>query len=137
MISGQCGDYTEFALSLYTTPPPAPQPTIFDEPYTETNSGTVLVYNSYSLREFAMYTIHATAAVGLGDPSTVSTPVPTATNTNYDGSDVCSSSDKNVRNALSGACVLALNQFEDDTVYTNYVSRYDRMGSILKVLTFG
>jgi hypothetical protein len=84
-----------------------------------------------------VYTIKATATVGLGDASTVSTPVPTATNVNGDGSDICSSSDKNVRNALAGACVAALDKFEDDKVYTNYVSRYERMGSILKVLSMG
>ncbi|KAM0264377.1 hypothetical protein ACHAPA_008303 [Fusarium lateritium] len=137
MISGQCDSYTEFPMSLYTTPPPAPAPTIFNEPYTETDAGTVRVYQSYSLSTFAVYTIKATATVGLGDASTVSTPVPTATNSNGDGSDICSSSDKNVRNALAGACVAALGKFEDDTVYTNYVSRYERMGSILKVLSMG
>ena len=67
----------------------------------------------------------------------MSTPLPTATNWNGDGSSICSSSDKNVRNAVAGACEAALNQFEDDTLYTDYVSRYEHMGSILKALTFG
>ncbi|EWG50089.1 hypothetical protein FVEG_09416 [Fusarium verticillioides 7600] len=137
MISGQCADYTEFPMSLYTTPPPAPEPTIFKEPFTRTDAGTVLVYESYSLSYFAVNTIKVTATVGLGEASTVSTPLPTATNWNGDGSSICSSGDKNVRNAVAGACEAALNKFEDDTVYTDYVSRYERMGSILKVLTFG
>ncbi|KAF5536352.1 hypothetical protein FMEXI_10371 [Fusarium mexicanum] len=137
MISGQCADYTEFPMSLYTTPPPAPEPTVFKEPFTRTDAGTVLVYESYSLSYFAVDTIKATATVGLGEASTVSTPLPTATNWNGDGSSICSSGDKNVRNAVAGACEAALNKFEDDTLYTDYVSRYERMGSILKVLTFG
>ncbi|KAF5598829.1 hypothetical protein FPCIR_2709 [Fusarium pseudocircinatum] len=137
MISGQCADYTEFPMSLYTTPPPAPEPTVFNEPFTRTDAGTVLVYESYSLSYFAVNTIKVTATVGLGEASTVSTPLPTATNWNGDGSSICSSGDKNVRNAVAGACEAALNKFEDDTVYTDYVSRYERMGSILKVLTFG
>ncbi|KAF4435867.1 hypothetical protein FACUT_6859 [Fusarium acutatum] len=137
MISGQCADYTEFPMSLYTTPPPAPEPTVFEEPFTRTDAGTVLVYESYSLSYFAVNTIKVTATVGLGEASTVSTPLPTATNWNGDGSSICSSGDKNVRNAVAGACEAALNKFEDDTVYTDYVSRYERMGSILKVLTFG
>ncbi|KAF5616789.1 uncharacterized protein FTJAE_12938 [Fusarium tjaetaba] len=137
MISGQCADYTEFPMSLYTTPPPAPEPTVFNEPFTRTDAGTVFVYGSYSLSYFAVNTIKVTATVGLGEASTVSTPLPTATNWNGDGSSICSSGDKNVRNAVAGACEAALNKFEDDTVYTDYVSRYERMGSILKVLTFG
>ncbi|KAF5675608.1 hypothetical protein FDENT_9743 [Fusarium denticulatum] len=137
MISGQCADYTEFPMSLYTTPPPAPEPTVFKEPFTRTDAGTVLVYDSYSLSYFAVDTIKVTATVGLGEASTVSTPLPTATNWNGDGSSICSSGDKNVRNAVAGACEAALNKFEDDTLYTDYVSRYERMGSILKVLTFG
>ncbi|SCN92815.1 uncharacterized protein FFB20_09289 [Fusarium fujikuroi] len=137
MISGQCADYTEFPMSLYTTPPPAPEPTVFNEPFTRTDAGTVLVYESYSLSYFAVNTIKVTATVGLGEASTVSTPLPTATNWNGDGSSICSSGDKNVRNAVAGACEAALNKFEDDTLYTDYVSRYERMGSILKVLTFG
>ncbi|KAF5555321.1 hypothetical protein FNAPI_6177 [Fusarium napiforme] len=137
MISGQCADYTEFPMSLYTTPPPAPEPTVFNEPFTRTDAGTVLVYESYSLSYFAVNTIKVTATVGLGEASTVSTPLPTATNWNGDGSSICSSGDKNVGNAVAGACEAALNKFEDDTVYTDYVSRYERTGSILKVLTFG
>ncbi|KAM5362460.1 hypothetical protein ACJA88_014000 [Fusarium oxysporum] len=137
MISGQCADYTEFPMSMYTTPPPAPEPTVFKEPFTRTDAGTVLVYESYSLSYFAVNTIKVTATVGLGEASTVSTPLPTATNWNGDGSSICSSGDKNVRNAVAGACEAALNKFEDDTLYTDYVSRYERMGSILKVLTFG
>ncbi|KAF9766562.1 hypothetical protein IL306_001016 [Fusarium sp. DS 682] len=137
MISGQCADYTEFPMSMYTTPPPAPEPTVFHEPFTRTDAGTVLVYESYSLSYFAVNTIKVTATVGLGEASTVSTPLPTATNWNGDGSSICSSGDKNVRNAVAGACEAALNKFEDDTLYTNYVSRYENMGSILKVLTFG
>jgi hypothetical protein len=137
MISGQCADYTEFPMSMYTTAPPAPEPTVFKEPFTRTDGGTVLVYESYSLSYFAVNTIKVTATVGLGEASTVSTPLPTATNWNGDGSSICSSGDKNVRNAVAGACEAALNKFEDDTLYTNYVSRYERMGSILKVLTFG
>ncbi|KAJ4100702.1 hypothetical protein NW760_010141 [Fusarium oxysporum] len=137
MISGQCADYTEFPMSMYTTAPPAPEPTVFKEPFTRTDAGTVLVYESYSLSYFAVNTIKVTATVGLGEASTVSTPLPTATNWNGDGSSICSSGDKNVRNAVAGACEAALNQFEDDTLYTDYVSRYERMGSILKVLTFG
>ncbi|KAG5796282.1 hypothetical protein H9Q69_004708 [Fusarium xylarioides] len=137
MISGQCADYTEFPMSMYTTPPPAPEPTIFKEPFTRTDAGTVLVYESYSLSYFAVDTIKVTATVGLGEASTVSPPLPTATNWNGDGSSICSSGDKNVRNAVARACEAALNKFEDDTLYTDYVSRYERMGSILKVLTFG
>ncbi|PCD36038.1 hypothetical protein AU210_008590 [Fusarium oxysporum f. sp. radicis-cucumerinum] len=137
MISGQCADYTEFPMSMYTTAPPAPEPTVFKEPFTRTDAGTVLVYESYSLSYFAVNTIKVTATVGLGEASTVSTPLPTATNWNGDGSSICSSGDKNVRNAVAGACEAALNKFEDDTLYTDYVSRYERMGSILKVLTFG
>ncbi|KAF5618385.1 hypothetical protein F52700_12334 [Fusarium sp. NRRL 52700] len=137
MVSGQCADYTEFPMSMYTTAPPAPEPTVFNEPFTRTDAGTVLVYESYSLSYFAVNTIKVTATVGLGEASTVSTPLPTATNWNGDGSSICSSGDKNVRNAVAGACEAALNQFEDDTLYTDYVSRYERMGSILKAFTFG
>lgn len=137
LVSNACDAYTEFPASLYTTPPPAPTPTVFNEPYTMTNAGTVLVWESYSLREWKIMGHPVTNTIGLGEASTVSTPVPTATNTNGDGSDICTSIDKNVRNALSGACNSALDQFEDDTVYDKYTGRYAQMGSILKALTFG
>jgi hypothetical protein len=137
MVSQACDAYTEFPASLYTTPPPAPTPTVYNEPYTETDAGTVLVWESYSLREWKIMGHPVTNTIGLGEPSTVSTPVPTATDTNGDGSDICSSGDKNVRNALASACDKALNQFEDDIVYDKYTGRYEQMGSILKALTFG
>ncbi|KAJ4117596.1 hypothetical protein NW768_010962 [Fusarium equiseti] len=137
MVSYACDIYTEFPMSLYTTPPPAPTPTIFNEPYTQTDAGTVLVWQSYSLREWKIMSQPITNTIGLGAPSTVSTPVPTATDTNGSGSDICSSSDKNVRNALASACDKAISRFEDDKVYDKYTGRYEQMGSILKVLTFG
>ncbi|GKU06275.1 unnamed protein product [Fusarium langsethiae] len=137
LVSNACDAYTEFPASLYTTPPPAPTPTVFNEPYTETDAGTVLVWESYSLREWKIMGHPVTNTIGLGEASTVSTPVPTATDTNGDGSSICTSVDKNVRNALSGACNSALDQFEDDTVYDKFTGRYSQMGSILKTLTFG
>ncbi|KAF4447888.1 hypothetical protein F53441_8638 [Fusarium austroafricanum] len=138
MVSDLCVAYTEFPMSLYTTEAPTvTEPAVIEEPFTETNDGTVLAYKSYQHTYFRVANSDVTATVGLGEASTISTPVPTQTGWNGDGSDICTSSDKNVRNALSSACDKALAEFEDDTIYDAYTSRYKRMGSILKVLTMG
>ncbi|KAJ3520911.1 hypothetical protein NM208_g13522 [Fusarium decemcellulare] len=139
LVSNACDSYTEFPSTVNPAteaPPPTEAP--IEEPYTQTVDGTVLAYSSYKLVYNKVWSdVTVTNTRGLGDPSTVATPVPTQTDVNHDGSDICSSSDKNVRNALGGACQETIDKFEDDTIYGGYTSRYSRMGSILKALTFG
>ncbi|KAK7422042.1 hypothetical protein QQZ08_009691 [Neonectria magnoliae] len=67
---------------------------------------------------------------GAGAPVTLSTPVPTQTDANNKGSSQCHSVDD--------ACQRAYEQFEDDTIYTDYVSRYSRIKlGIIVAATFG
>jgi len=58
------------------------------------------------------------------------TPLPTETDANNKGSRQCHS--------IDDACERAYNQFEDDVVYTDYVSRYARIKSgIIVLASFG
>ncbi|KPM35284.1 hypothetical protein AK830_g11277 [Neonectria ditissima] len=128
MIDDSCTAYTEFPSSINPiTEAPATTEAPINEPYTETVDGTVLVYSSYKLNYGVVYTgIKVTMTEGLGDPATLSTPVPTQTAVDNDGSGQCGTSDSLSKKGLGEACDRAINAFEDDVVYTGYTTRYSR-----------
>ena len=67
-----------------------------------------------------------TQSVGVGETSTVSTPLPSQAAVNNDGGGQCGIGDGLSKKGLREACDRAINKYEDDTVYSDYVSRYSR-----------
>ncbi|KAF7556396.1 hypothetical protein G7Z17_g1453 [Cylindrodendrum hubeiense] len=135
LIDGQCADYTSFPSEIPTVITTAAEAPVTQapvaEPVTLTEDGTVLVYPSRTYEYGEVYTgIKVTITRGVGTPVTVSTPVPTETSANNKGSSQCGS--------IDDACVRAYEQFEDDTIYTEFTSRYSRIKSgFIIVATFG
>lgn len=67
-----------------------------------------------------------TQSVGVGETSTVSTPLPSQAAVDNDGGGQCGIGDGLSKKGLREACDRAINKYEDDTVYSDYVSRYSR-----------
>ncbi|KAG5787654.1 hypothetical protein H9Q69_013279 [Fusarium xylarioides] len=128
LIDNSCEDYTSYPSPVTEAPvteAPVSQ-TPIQSPFTETNDGTVLAYTAYTLDYFMAYTIHVTATRGYGTPSTVSTPVPTQTAVDNDGGGQCGTSDGLSKKGLGEACDRAINEFDADTIYKGYTTRYSR-----------
>ncbi|KAH8659000.1 hypothetical protein BGZ61DRAFT_540341 [Ilyonectria robusta] len=132
LIDGQCTGYTSFPSDITLAPTEAPTtaPHVA-EPYTETTDGTVLAYPDRTVEYGNVYTgIKVTFTYGVGTPTTISTPVPTQTDSNNKGSSQCHS--------IDDACDRAFEQFEDAKVYTQFTSYYSRIKSgIIVAATFG
>ncbi|KAF9776817.1 hypothetical protein IL306_004935 [Fusarium sp. DS 682] len=128
LIDDRCVAYTEFPAEITSAPDTGP---ITDEPIkqpiTTTTDGTVLVWSAYVLDYINIPGItKITQSVGYGEPSTVSTPLPSQTAVDTDGGGQCGTGDGLSKKGLREACDRAINQFEDDTVYADYASRYSR-----------
>jgi hypothetical protein len=119
LISGQCAAYATYpSLSPTTTQGPVTQAPVA-EPVTKTIDGTVLEYTSRVYDYARVYKdVTATYTQGVGDLTTLETPLPIQADANNKGSSQCHS--------IDDACEGAYNQFEGYTFYTNYVSRYSR-----------
>ncbi|KAF7555949.1 hypothetical protein G7Z17_g1787 [Cylindrodendrum hubeiense] len=133
LISGQCASYTSFPSDVTLAPiTTAVATTAAPEPYIETESnGDVLSYPDRTYEYGDVYTgIKVTFTIGVGTPVTISTPVPTQTDSNDSGSSQCHS--------IDDACDRAYAQFEDDKVYTGWTSYYSRVQSgMIMVASFG
>ncbi|KAF4472913.1 hypothetical protein FALBO_192, partial [Fusarium albosuccineum] len=140
LIDGQCAEYTEFPSTINpaTEAPPVTEAPIM-EPVTQTQGGTVLAYSSYSLEYFGVGDgIKVTVTRGLGEAATLSTPVPTQTAVDNDGSGQCGTSDGLSKSGLGDACDRAINEFDDNTIYKDYATRYSRSTKgILMVASMG
>ncbi|OBS20020.1 hypothetical protein FPOA_11741 [Fusarium poae] len=127
LIDNSCADYTSYPSPVVPiTAAPVTQAPI-QTPLTTTKQGTVLVYSAYTFQYFRVNTIHITATVGYGEPSTVSTPLPSQTAVDNDGSGQCGTSDSLSKHGFGDACDRAINSFDADTVYTGFTSRYSQL----------
>lgn len=138
LIDMECEAYTAYPSKVVpVTEAPKPQEPV-QTPFTTTNDGTVLVYSAYTTSTMKGFGTTATATIGYGDPSTVSTPLPTQTAVDNDGSGQCGTSDKLSKDGLGDACDRAINDFDADTIYTGYTTRYSRSKKgILMAASFG
>lgn len=138
LIDSQCEAYTEYPSKVIPiTEAPQPEGPI-QTPFTTTDAGTVLVYSAYTTSIWKGFGVTATATGGYGDPSTVSTPLPTQTAVDNNGGGQCGTSDKLSKDGLGEACDRAINEFDADTVYTGYATRYSRSKKgILMAASFG
>jgi hypothetical protein len=138
LVDKECEAYTEYPSKVVpvTEPPKSDEP--IQTPFTITNDGTVLVYSAYVTSTMKGFGTVATATIGYGDPSTVSTHLPTQTTVDNDGSGQCGTSDKLSKDDLGDACDRAINDFDADTIYTGYTTRYSRSKKgILMAVSFG
>jgi hypothetical protein len=131
LISSSCADYTTFPTAFLTDEPPKPTEKPEPEPITKTEDGTVLSFPDRTIRVGNYPGGKYTYTDGVGDPVTLSTPLPTQTDANNKGSSQCHS--------IDDACDRAMDDgFEDDTIYKDYVSRFARIQSgMVMVATFG
>jgi hypothetical protein len=131
LISSSCADYTTFPTAFLTNEPPKPTENPKVEPITKTEDGKVMSYPDRTIRVGNYPGGRYTYTDGVGEPVTLSTPLPTQTDANNKGSSQCGS--------IDDACDRAMNDgFEDDTVYKDYVSRFARIQSgMVMVATFG
>ncbi|KAG9498086.1 hypothetical protein J7337_010977 [Fusarium musae] len=140
LVDDQCTAYTEFPSQITEAPETGP---ITDEPIqqpiTTTTDGTVLVWSAYVLDYINIPGItKITQSVGVGEPSTVSTPLPSQTAVDNDGGGQCGTGDGLSKKGLREACDRAISKFEDDTIYSDYASRYSRSTKgILVAASFG
>ncbi|KLO80190.1 uncharacterized protein LW93_6386 [Fusarium fujikuroi] len=128
LVDDQCVAYTEFPSQITAAPETGP---ITDEPIqqpiTTTTDGTVLVWSAYVLDYINIPGItKITQSVGVGEPSTVSTPLPSQTAVDNDGGGQCGTGDGLSKKGLREACDRAIDKYEDDTIYSDYTSRYSR-----------
>ncbi|KAF4498849.1 hypothetical protein FAGAP_4970 [Fusarium agapanthi] len=128
LVDDQCIAYTEFPSQITAAPETGP---ITDEPIqqpiTTTTDGTVLVWSAYVLDYINIPGItKITQSVGVGEPSTVSTPLPSQTAVDNDGGGQCGTGDGLSKKGLREACDRAIDKYDDDTVYSDYASRYSR-----------
>ncbi|KAF5982770.1 hypothetical protein FBULB1_4090 [Fusarium bulbicola] len=132
LISSSCADYTTFPSSI---PTDAFEPKVTEkpdpEPFVKTDDGTVVSYPDRTVLVGNYPGGKYTYTQGVGDAVTLETPLPTQTDANNKGSSQCGS--------IDDACDRALNDgFDDETTYTDYVSRYARIKSgMIMVATFG
>ncbi|EKJ79606.1 hypothetical protein FPSE_00291 [Fusarium pseudograminearum CS3096] len=140
LVDDKCIAYTEFPSEITSAPPSGPiteEPV--QEPITTTTAGTVLVWSAYVLEYINIAGVtRITHSVGVGQPSTVSTPLPSQTAVDNDGGGQCGTADSLSKQGLREACDRAIDQFEDGVVYTGYASRYSRSDKgILMPASFG
>ncbi|EWG49271.1 hypothetical protein FVEG_16455 [Fusarium verticillioides 7600] len=132
LISSSCADYTTFPSSIATD---AFEPKVTEkpdpEPYIKTDDGTVVSYPDRTVKVGNYPGGKYTYTQGVGDGVTLETPLPTQTDANNKGSSQCGS--------IDDACDRALNDgFDDETTYTDYVSRYARIKSgMIMLASFG
>ncbi|CVL08968.1 uncharacterized protein FMAN_11752 [Fusarium mangiferae] len=128
LVDGQCIAYTEFPSQITVAPETGPitdEP--FQQPITTTTDGTVLVWSAYVLDYINIPGItKITQSVGVGEPSTVTTPLPSQTAVDNDDGGQCGTGDGLSKKGLREACDRAINKYEDNTVYSDYASRYSR-----------
>jgi hypothetical protein len=128
LVDDQCIAYAEFPSQITSAPDTGPisdEP--IQEPITTTTDGTVLVWSAYVLDYINIPGItKITQSVGVGEPSIVSTPLPSQTAVDNDGGGQCGTGDGLSKKGLREACDRAINKFEDDTMYSDYASRYSR-----------
>jgi hypothetical protein len=139
-VDKKCIAYTEFPSQITSIPASGPitdEPV--QEPITTTTDGTVLVWSAYVLDYINIPGVtKITQSVGVGEPSTVSTPLPSQTATDNNGGGQCGTADSLSKQGLREACDRAIDQFEDGVVYTGYTSRYSRLTKgILMTASFG
>ncbi|TXB95562.1 hypothetical protein FocTR4_00016409 [Fusarium oxysporum f. sp. cubense] len=101
------------------------QPTGEDPAATELSTGTT----SDPDTSFDDGVTKITQSVGVGETSTVSTPLPSQTAVDNDGGGQCGTGDGLSKKGLREACDRAINKYEDDKIYSDYVSRYSRESS--------
>ncbi|KAF4345321.1 hypothetical protein FBEOM_725 [Fusarium beomiforme] len=140
LIDDRCEAYTEYPSKVdpaTEAPPPTQAP--INEPLTKTIDGTVLAWTAYTLAYGQVYKdVTVTFSNGVGDVKTIATPVPTQTHVDNDGSGQCGTSDGLSKSGLGDACDRAIGEFEDDTIYTGYTTRYSRSKKgILMVASMG
>ncbi|KAF5986643.1 hypothetical protein FCOIX_1457 [Fusarium coicis] len=132
LISSSCADYTTFPSSIATD---AFEPKVTEkpdpEPFVKTDDGTVVSYPDRTVKVGNYPGGKYTYTQGVGDGVTLETPLPTQTDANNKGSSQCGS--------IDDACDRALNDgFDDETTYTDYVSRYARVKSgMIMLASFG
>ncbi|KAF5623946.1 uncharacterized protein FTJAE_10493 [Fusarium tjaetaba] len=132
LISSSCADYTTFPSSIATD---AFEPKVTEkpdpEPFVKTDDGTVVSYPDRTVKIGNYPGGKYTYTQGVGDGVTLETPLPTQTDANNKGSSQCGS--------IDDACDRALNDgFDDETTYTDYVSRYARIKSgMIMLASFG
>ncbi|KAF4500751.1 hypothetical protein FAGAP_3033 [Fusarium agapanthi] len=132
LISSSCADYTTFPSSI---PTDAFEPKVTEkpdpEPFVKTDDDTVVSYPDRTVLVGNYPGGKYTYTQGVGDAITLETPLPTQTDANNKGSSQCGS--------IDDACDRALNDgFDDETTYTDYVSRYARIKSgMIMVASFG
>ncbi|KAF4950102.1 hypothetical protein FGADI_8441 [Fusarium gaditjirri] len=140
LIDNKCEAYTEYPSKVdpaTEAPPPTQAP--INEPLTKTIDGTVLAWTAYTLAYGQVYKdVTATFSNGIGDVKTIATPVPTQTHVDNDGSGQCGTSDGLSKSGLGDACDRAIGEFQDDTIYTGYTTRYSRSKKgLLMVMSMG
>ncbi|KAJ6002069.1 hypothetical protein N7522_007296 [Penicillium canescens] len=131
LISDYCTDYTTFPSSITpeSTATQAPT-TATPEPIIKTEDGNIISYPSRTLEYGEVYGKQYTFTNGAGSPVTLETAAPTQTDANNKGSSQCKSVDD--------ACQRAYEQFEDDTVYSDFASYTAKIQSgMVMVATFG
>jgi hypothetical protein len=128
MVDHKCVAYTEFPSKIGSDPEPLQSTKIhINNPLTQTSDGTVLAWSSYQLNYDQVYNhVTVTYSEGLGPARTLQTPVPIQTAVDNDGSGQCSTSDSLSKTGLGDACDRAISVFDDDTIYTDYTTRYSR-----------
>ncbi|KAF5671322.1 hypothetical protein FDENT_10962 [Fusarium denticulatum] len=132
LISSSCADYTTFPSPI---PTDAFEPKVTEkpdpEPFVKTDDGTVISYPDRTVKVGNYPGGKYTYTQGVGDGVTLETPLPTQTDANNKGSSQCGS--------IDDACDRALNDgFDDETTYTDYVSRYARIKSgMIMLASFG
>ncbi|KAG9503331.1 hypothetical protein J7337_006176 [Fusarium musae] len=140
LIDNKCEAYTEYPSKVdpaTEAPPPTQAP--INEPLTKTIDGTVLAWTAYTLAYGQVYKdVTATFSNGIGEVKTITTPVPTQTHVDNDGSGQCGTSDGLSKSGLGDACDRAIGEFDDDTIYTGYTTRYSRSKKgLLMVMSMG
>jgi hypothetical protein len=131
LISDYCTDYTTFPSSITPEPTATQAPTTATpEPIVMTEDGNIISYPSRTLEYGEVYGKQYTFTNGAGSPVTLETAAPTQTDANNKGSSQCKSVDD--------ACQRAYEQFEDDTVYSDFASYTAKIQSgMVMVATFG
>ncbi|KAJ5775420.1 uncharacterized protein N7511_000431 [Penicillium nucicola] len=123
--------YTTFPSSITPKSSATQAPTTATpEPIVKTEDGNIISYPSRTIEYGEVYGKQYTFTNGAGSPVTLETAAPTQTDVNNKGSSQCSSVDD--------ACQRAYEQFEDDTVYSDFASYTAKIQSgMVMVASFG
>ncbi|KAL5593374.1 hypothetical protein FOBRF1_012476 [Fusarium oxysporum] len=101
-----------------------------DTSFDDGSDRTILAWSAYVLDYINIPGVtKITQSVGVGETSTVSTPLPSQTAVDNDGGGQCGTGDGLSKKGLREACDRAINKYEDDKIYSDYVSRYSRESS--------